>query len=79
LIKKAVLTIRKAGGVQIAFMAITLERARITSYDVGCEDGPALEEEISIAFEKIEVTYYAQDEKGGKKGGSSFSDEVLAV
>jgi type VI secretion system secreted protein Hcp len=78
-IKKAVLTIRKAGGVQIDFLTITLERARINAYDVGCDNGPEFNEEISIVFEKIEITYHAQDEKGGKKGGSTFQDEVLAV
>jgi type VI secretion system secreted protein Hcp len=79
LIKKAVLTVRKAGGVQIGYFSMTLERARITAYDVGCEDGPELNEEISIAFEKIEISYHAQDEKGIKRGAHIFNDEVLAA
>ena len=76
LIKKAVLTVRKAGGVQIDYFTLTIERGRITSYEVGGQFSPELSEQLSIAFEKIEVQYFAQDEKGARKGGSMFNTEV---
>lgn len=76
LIKKAVLTVRKAGGVQIDYFTLTIERGRITAYEVASHSGPELTERLSIAFEKIEVQYFAQDEKGARKGASAFSTEV---
>ena len=76
LIKKAILTVRKAGGQQIDYFTLTIERGRITSYEVGAPSGPELNEQLSIAFEKIEVQYFAQDDKGARKGGSTFSTEV---
>ena len=76
LIKKAVLTVRKAGGVQIDYFTLTIAQGRITAYDINSQAGPVLNEELSIAFEKIEIQYFAQDQKGGRKGGSTFSTEV---
>lgn len=75
-IKKAVLTVRKAGTVPIDYFILTIERGRITSYEVGSPSGPELGEQLSIAFEKIDVQYHAQDEKGARKGGSTFNTEV---
>lgn len=75
-IKKAVLTVRKAGTVPIDYFILTVERGRITSYEVGSPGGPELSEQLSIAFEKIDVQYFAQDEKGARKGGSTFNTEV---
>lgn len=79
LIKKAELTVRKAGGVQIDYFTIIIERGRITSLVVGTQGGPELTEELTIAFEKIEVKYHGQDAKGARKGGSTFADEVMSV
>ena len=79
LIKKAVLTVRKAGGEQIDYFSITIERGRITSLEVSAQDSPKVTEELSIAFEKIAVEYFEQDAKGGRKGGSTFSDEVMSA
>ena len=75
-IKKGILTVRKAGSKPLDYFKIIFERARITSYSVGSQSGPDLSEQLSIAFEKIEVQYCAQDENGGKKGTSTFSAEI---
>ena len=75
-IKKAVLTVRKAGGVQIDYLKVTIEGGRITHYEIGLQDGPTLSEQLSIAFEKIDVQYFEQDDKGQRKGGSTFSTQV---
>ncbi len=76
LIKKAVLTVRKAGGVQIDYLSVTIRKGRITYFEIAAPDGPQLSEELSIAFESIDVEYHEQDQKGGRKGGSMFSAEV---
>jgi type VI secretion system secreted protein Hcp len=76
-VKRAVLTFRKAGGEQIDFLKVTLERARIVSVDLDLSDGNDIAENISIAFEKIEIEYSDKDQKGMKGGASVFSDELL--
>ena len=73
LIKKAVLTVRKAGGVQIDYLCVTVRNGRITNFEIAAPNGPQLSEELSIAFETIDVEYHEQDHKGGRKGGSMFS------
>ncbi len=75
-IKRAVLTVRKAGKVPIDYFTLTIRDGRIASHEVGSSGGPELVEQLSIAFEKIEVEYFEQDEKGAKKGGMSFAAEV---
>lgn len=78
-IKKAVLTVRKAGGMAaLDYFTITVENGRITALDVGTEapDSPQLVEHLAIAFERIEVTHMAQAQAGGKTGRSSFEARV---
>lgn len=78
LIKKAVLTVRKAGAKPIEYFIVTIENARITSYDVATTSGASyqLVEKIALSFQKITVDYYAQDSTGARKGGSSFMADV---
>ena len=77
-VKKAVLTVRKAGDQPVEYLIVKIERGRITTYEVASESaiGPELTERIAIAFESIEIEYRAQDTKGGRKGGSMFSTDV---
>lgn len=75
-IKKAVLTVRKAGSVQIDYLTVTIRKGRITYFEIAVPDGPQLSEELAIAFESIDVEYHEQDQKGGRKGGSLFSAQV---
>ena len=44
--------------------------------DADMRIGPVLSERLAIVFEKIEVQYYAQDDKGARKGGSMFTTQV---
>lgn len=74
-VRKAVLTVRKAGGVKpIDYLVVTIERGRISSFDIAtaAPDSPELVERLSIAFEKIEVAYKAQDAKGQQTAASTF-------
>lgn len=78
LIKRAVLTVRKAGGTgPIDYFVLTIERGRITSYDVSTSDEPGtLRESLTIAFEKIEIQYSKQSTKGAKQAASLFSADL---
>jgi type VI secretion system secreted protein Hcp len=74
-IKKAVLSVRKAGSVpSIDYLTIKIENGRIASFDFGNEgnDSPTLVEHLTFTFEKIEITYAAQDNRGAKTAGSTF-------
>lgn len=80
LIKKAVLSVRKSGGKPIDYLVITIEKARITRYEVRSAqgDGPRVQEHLALAFEKIDIAYYEQDAQGQRKGASNFTTEVRA-
>ena len=75
-IKKGVLTVRKSGGKPIDYFKLIFERGRITSHTIASQSGPELTEQLSIAFEKIEVQHCAQDDTGAKKAASTFTAEV---
>ena len=78
-IKKAVLTVRKAGTVPpVDYLIITIQNGRITSHTIGttvpgqCE----LTESLSIAFEQIEVKYSPQSSRGTKEAALTFQTQV---
>jgi type VI secretion system secreted protein Hcp len=78
-IKKAVLTVHKAGGTApVPFLTITIEKARIISHRLGnAVDGePTLTEEVRLAFFKVQVEYRQQDTTGAGKGVNTFETEV---
>ena len=78
-IKKAVLTVRKAGGSSpVEYFKITLEKARICSVDLRASDTEVHQvvEEVSIGFQKISVDYMPQDAGGGKRGANSFETDL---
>ena len=63
--KEAVLAVRRAGAKQDDYLVLRLKTVRITSYDqtASDEDDTPLDD-ISLAFDRIEVEYRAQDPKG---------------
>lgn len=80
-VKKAVLTMRKSGGVKpVNYFVITLENGRVLSYDVESrrdEHGvPALFEVVRLGFTRITIDYRAQDAKGAQLGAASYTDEI---
>lgn len=77
-IKKAVLTMRKAGKHQHQFLKITIENGRLSSLDIGTEvaGSPELTESISFSFEKLSVEYIPQGEDGQPRGGMLFTAET---
>ena len=76
----AELSVRKAGHPAYDYFVVKARDCRITSYDVGAEDGSLLlVERLTIAFEKIEVTTRAQDERGGRLGETVFEADAGAA
>jgi len=79
LIKKAKLTVRKAGGKPVEYLKIEIEKGRITSLDLGTDaeaGGPALLETLHIAFQKINVEYVPQGGDGQQRGSMNFETEI---
>src|SRR5512134_305073 len=79
LIKKAVLTVRKAGGTALEYLKITIQNGRITVLEVqsgeaGTEAG--LTEKLSLAFQRISVEYVPQGADGQARGSMMFETEI---
>lgn len=78
-IKKAVLTVRKAGKAAHEYLKITIEKGRITSVNVRSGEGesPAeLFEDVSFSFQRISVEYVPQGPDGQPRGGMLFETEI---
>lgn len=78
-IKKAVLTVRKAGTLPpVEFLVITLSNARLTSLNIGTTTpgSPTLNEQFSMAFEQIEIKYAPQRRTGDKGADLTFQARV---
>jgi type VI secretion system secreted protein Hcp len=78
-IKKATLTVRKAGQNPLEYMKIVLEQARIVSFAATggtAEGGPDAKETLNLAFKKISVQYTPQGDDGGALGATSFEAEL---
>jgi type VI secretion system secreted protein Hcp len=78
-IKKAVLTVRKAGSVQQEYFKITLEKALISSLDIQApesSDNPLPLESVTFAFQKIEVEYKQQGADGQLRGSMLFAHDL---
>jgi type VI secretion system secreted protein Hcp len=79
LIKKAVLTVRKAGGTPHEYFRITIEKGRITEVDVDASQFAAsgqVAEKLSLAFNKISVEYVPQGPDGQPRGGMLFETDI---
>jgi type VI secretion system secreted protein Hcp len=78
LIKKAVLTMRKAGAKQHEFFKFTLQNGRITSLDIHTDapGTPDFTETLSIAFQKVSVEYVPQGADGQMRGAMVFETEI---
>ena len=76
-IKEALLTVRKAGESALEFLKVKIKRGRITAFTVEVGDisgGSELLEQLSFAFNEIEVEYTAQGKDGRSLGTSIFTD-----
>ena len=82
MLREAVLSVRKAGGVGAAlpYYKMTLAQARITSYavqsDVNDDGAPTLTEQISLTYKMVTIDHVPQGTAGGGGGGSSFTADA---
>lgn len=79
-LKKVILTARKVGGeAPVDYLKITIEKARIMSHRIGSvsDDSPEVQEELRIAFFKINVQYQPQTGTGGGGGATTFETEIV--
>jgi type VI secretion system secreted protein Hcp len=69
-LKKAVLTVRKAGGDQQEFLKITLSDLIVSSYQTGGSRGDGIipVDQISVNFAKVEFEYKEQKADGSVGG-----------
>lgn len=78
-IRKAVLTVRKAGDEALAYLTITVENVRLVHQRVmGGEgaDSSILSEEIALSFQKVTVEYVPQVRTGGGRGTHTFETTI---
>ena len=74
-IKKATLTVRKAGGNPLEYLKITIQNARITVLDLQTVE-TEVTERLSFAFKKINAEYVPQGADGQGRGSMSFETEI---
>lgn len=79
LIKKATLTVRKAGKAPLDYFIIIMEGGRITSIDVESvgDERPKLIERLSFSFQKISIEYVPQGLDGLGLGSMLFEAETI--
>ena len=76
LIKKAALTVRKAGTEPpLEYLRITLQNARITLLDLQT-NGEEVTERMNLSFKRINVEYTPQGKDGMARGGMFFETEI---
>ena len=77
--KDAKIVCRKSGGDSpVDFLEIKLENVMVTGYSTGGSHGEELvTENVTLNFEKFEMKYRTQDEKG-KKGGEKIAKWNMA-
>lgn len=78
-IKKATLTVRKAGKAPLDYFIVTMEGGRITAIDVESvgEVHPQLIERLSFSFQKITIEYVPQGPDGLGLGSMLFEAETI--
>lgn len=78
-IKKATLTVRKAGKAPLDYFIVTMEGGRITAIDVESvgEVHPQLVERLSFSFQKISIEYVPQGPDGLGLGSMLFEAETI--
>jgi type VI secretion system secreted protein Hcp len=69
-IKKAVLTVRKAGGDQQEYLTITFEDILVSSLQHGGSGGEVVPEQVSLNFSKITYLYKPQKADGSLDSGT---------
>lgn len=77
-IKKAVLTVRKAGGDQMEYYKVTMEDCLISSYQTGGASSTIPTDSFSIDFAKVTYDYTPQKADGTAEGKVSAGYDIKA-
>ena len=75
-VKSAKLYLRKAGGSQEDYFCLTLEKARVASYDIEADAQGHPVERIAMSFQKVNIEYRTQSAKGAMGGTHTFDDDL---
>jgi type VI secretion system secreted protein Hcp len=75
-VRSAKLSLRKAGGEQQDFFSITLEKARVATYDIDVDHEGQPVERITLSFQKVAVEYRNQSATGQMGGTCTFTDDL---
>ena len=76
---KATLTVRKAGGDQMEYLVIEMEKVLVTSISCGGSGGEdRLTENVTLNFANVKETYTPQSDKGAEEGGIEFGWDIEA-
>lgn len=75
-VRSAKLCLRKAGGMQQDYFTMTLEKARVATYDIEAgADGEPMER-VTLSFQKINIEYRVQSPTGQMGGAFTFTDDL---
>lgn len=78
-IGEALLVVRKAGGSPLEYLKIKLTNVLVASLSTGGSGGEdRLTENVTLNFEKVNVDYISQDEKGAKKDPFKMGWDIAA-
>lgn len=75
-VRTAKLCLRKAGGEQQDYFTLTLEKARVASYDIDAGDDGQPIERITLSFQKVNAEYRMQSVSGQMSGSHTFNDDL---
>jgi type VI secretion system secreted protein Hcp len=76
-LKSITLSMRKGGMGDEDFCSVKLEKARLADIHLSSDETGSVIETLRFSYQKIEVTYYAQQDGGGRSGGMTFQDELV--
>jgi type VI secretion system secreted protein Hcp len=77
-LKSVTLSMRKAGmGLDEDYCNIKLEKARLADIRLHSDSSGMVIETVKFCYQKIEITYYAQQNLGARSGGMIFQDELV--
>jgi type VI secretion system secreted protein Hcp len=74
---KAKLVVRKAGENPLEYLIIELEKILVSGYSTGGSGGEErLTENITLNFAQVKITYWSQNDKGGKDKSKDFGWKI---
>lgn len=76
---KATLTVRKAGGEQLEYLVLEMDKVLVSSVSTGGSGGEdRLTENVTLNFAKFKTAYTPQSDKGAEEGAIEFAWDIEA-